>query len=150
VGLNRGFHNGFTLVELMIVVTIISILAAVAIPSYSSYVTRSKVVEATSALSGMRVLMEQYYQDNRTYLNGAVCGTIGAVPTATKYFTYACQAAANTYTITASGSGGMAGFGYTVDQGNNKTSNITAPATAKGWSNPNPNTCWTTNKGGQC
>ena len=143
--------KGFTLVELMIVVTIISILAAIAIPSYSSYVTRSKIVEATSSLSGMRVLMEQYYQDNRTYLNGAVCGAIGAVPTATKYFNYTCtNVSANTYTLTANGSGTMSGFGYTVDQGNNKTSAITGQPLAQGWSNPNPNTCWTTNKGGQC
>ena len=47
--------RGFTLIELMIVVGIIAILASIAIPSYSDYVRRSRITEAVSALSGMRV-----------------------------------------------------------------------------------------------
>jgi type IV pilus assembly protein PilE len=142
-------NKGFTLIELMIVVAIVAILATVVMPSYSNYIRRGKVTEATSNLAGLRVTMEQYYQDNRQYLNGAVCG-VGATPTATQNFSYACVATATTYTITATGLASMPGFGYSIDQGNNKVSIIIAPATTAGWSNPIPNTCWTTKPGGTC
>ena len=72
--------RGFTLIELMIAVAIIAILAAIAIPSYSDYVRRSRITEAMSALSGMRVKMEQYFQDNRTYAGACVAGTVAAPP----------------------------------------------------------------------
>ena len=150
-------NKGFTLIEMMIVVVIVAILATVVIPSYNDYIKRGRVSEAASNLSALRVSMEQYYQDNRTYVNGGVCG-IGATPTATQYFSYTCGSAfntangatASTYVISAVGLGSMAGFGYTIDQLNNKVSNMTAPATTAGWINPNPNTCWATKPGGVC
>ena len=66
-------EKGFSLVEVMIVVVIIGILAAVAIPNYNDYLMRSKVPEATSRLSDLRVRMEQYFQDNRTYAAAPAC-----------------------------------------------------------------------------
>lgn len=145
--------KGFTLVELMIVVVIVAILASIAIPSYSDYVTRSKIAEATSSLAGMRVQMEQYYQDTRSYLSGGACGAIGAAPAATKNFTYTCVADAATpptYTITANGTGGMSGFSYDINYLNVKTSTFTGNAATAGWTAHNPNNCWVTNKGGVC
>jgi len=144
-------QKGFTLVELMIVVVIVAILAAVSIPAYSDYVRRGKITEATTALSGLRVRMEQYYQDNRTYLNAGACGV--AMPNATevKYFTVACPiatATANAYIITATGSGSMNGFTYTIDQSNAKTSTVTVPPAPAGWSGSA--TCWVTKPGGIC
>lgn len=156
------FAKGFTLIELLVTVVILAIIAAVGIPMYGSYVTRGKVVEATNTLSNWRVQMEQYYQDNRTYLNaaGTSCGI--AVPTG-KYFSYTCPAVAgwygpaaaqNTYSLVATGGtandASMSGFQYGVDQQNNKSSNITGAAAAAGWSAANPNNCWVTNKGGKC
>lgn len=144
-------EKGFTLIELMIVVAIIAILAAVAVPSYKDYVTRSKTVEATSRLSALRVTMEQFFQDNRSYVVGGNCG-IGAIPNPgdSKYFTFACVGTQVTYTITATGTGSMAGFSYTINDANLKTSAFTGIPLATGWTAPVPNTCWATNTGGKC
>ena len=54
------------MIEVMIVVAIVAILAAIALPNYSDYVKRGKIIEATSGLSDMRTRYEQFYLDNRT------------------------------------------------------------------------------------
>jgi len=54
--------NGFTLVELMIVVAIIAILASVGYPAYTNYVTQGKLLDATSGLSDGRIKMEQFFK----------------------------------------------------------------------------------------
>jgi type IV pilus assembly protein PilE len=130
-------QNGFTLIELMIVVAIIAILSSVALPAYQDYVTRSKLTEATSVLSDARIKMEQYFQDNLTYV-------AGPCPAASANFTYACVLAAQTYTITASGTGSVAGFGYSINQANVKSTT----SLKTGWGTPGA--CWITNKGGTC
>ncbi len=74
---NRGTaglsFGGFTLIEVMITVAVIAILAAVALPNYIEYVTRSKLVEAKTNLSDMRTRLEQYFLDNRD-VSGSVRG----------------------------------------------------------------------------
>jgi type IV pilus assembly protein PilE len=155
-------QRGFTLVELMIVTVIVAILASVAIPAYNSYVTRGKITEAISNLSSGRVRMEQWFLDNRSYVGGLGCVTVGSPVPAnanaivfadTKYFTYNCTTLTPvTYVLTATGitNQGMGGFAYTISDANAKSSAITAPATDRGWSNPATNNCWTTKKGGAC
>src|SRR5690242_17843139 len=92
---------GFTLIEVMIVVAIVGILAAIALPNYTEYVTRGKLVEAHSILAGHRVKMEQFFQDARTYSNACDKGSLAATPAETQYFTFACVSDASTYTVTA-------------------------------------------------
>ena len=59
--------SGFTLIELMITVAILAIIAAVAIPSYTSYVDRGKRAEARTALLDIAARQERYYSNNRQY-----------------------------------------------------------------------------------
>ncbi len=65
-----GRVKGFTLIEVMIVVAIVAVLAAIALPNYSDYIKRGKIIEATSALSDARTRFNQFYLDHRTYVGG--------------------------------------------------------------------------------
>ena len=70
-------ESGFTLIELMIVIAIIGILAAIAIPQFSAYRTRSYNSAAESDLRNAATAQEAYYVDNQTY-QGTVSSLIGA------------------------------------------------------------------------
>ncbi len=62
----RRLQQGFTLIELMIVVAIVGILAAIAIPAYQDYVARSKVSEGMAALGACKTSVTEYAQVNNT------------------------------------------------------------------------------------
>jgi type IV pilus assembly protein PilE len=138
--------RGFTLIEVMITIAIIAILAAIAIPQYTDHVTRGRIPTATSALADMRIKMEQSFQDNRTYIGAAICGA--GLPAGLAHFTMSCPVqTANTYTVTATGTGPMMGFVYTIDHvGNRQTTGAPANWTAAVM----PANCWIVRKKGGC
>lgn len=65
--MKRTMQQGFTLIELMIVVAIIGILAAVALPAYQDYTTRAKVSEVVLAASSARTSMAEAYAANNEF-----------------------------------------------------------------------------------
>ena len=65
--MKKQLQKGFTLIELMIVVAIIGILAAVAIPSYQDYTARAQVTEAVNLAAGFKTGLAEYYADTGTW-----------------------------------------------------------------------------------
>ena len=124
----RRRAGGFTLIELMIAVTIIAILSAVAYPSYRNYVLRGQVVNATNGLSAVSANMERWFQDNRTYVGGP-CGSSSAPVVYGTFNVYCSPAAtATAFTLQAVGSGATSGFTYTIDQTGTQGTTIASPA----------------------
>jgi type IV pilus assembly protein PilE len=80
-------NSGFTLIELMIVVAIVSILAAIAYPSYTKYVQRGYRSEGIAQLNDAAARMERYYAQNSSYDVGTDLSKIGltAASTTGKY-----------------------------------------------------------------
>ena len=135
-------QKGFTFLEVMITVTIVAILAAIAVPGYNDYALRGRLHEAYSTLASQRVRMEQYYQDMRTYTGSPAAGTVATCPGAGQHFTYTCNVDPDGqgYTLIATGQG----FTFSIDQNNNRATT----AVPAGWT-ATP-TCWTRKKGGLC
>ena len=82
----KRLQQGFTLIELMIVVAIVGILAAIAIPAYQDYVARSKVSEAMAAMGACKTSVTEYVQVNAGSLP-ATAAKAGCSNTSSQYVT---------------------------------------------------------------
>jgi type IV pilus assembly protein PilE len=106
-------QNGFTLIELMIVVAVVAILAAIAIPSYLEQTRKGRRADALRSVGDMQLALERWRAENPSYANcaGAGCGsgTYPTVPTSLYYTIAVPTATASTYTITATPQGSQTG-----------------------------------------
>lgn len=135
-------QRGFTLIEMMIAVSIVGILSAIALPSYLDYVRRGKLLDATTALSMQRVKMAIYHRATYRYDGGgSPCESIGDEGA----FSFSCDYSKNSFKITATGSGPVEGFVYTIDQRGVRAT-VSLPST---WGSPD-NGCWIVRPGDAC
>lgn len=136
--------RGFSLIELMIVVAIAGILAAVAVPAYTEHIARGKIAQGVEALSEAKVRMEQVFNANRSYmLADGSCPDFSASFSGLPFtIAHSPACTANTFTlkITGTSAGGMSGYWYSINESNEKKS-----ATPSSTGN-----CWLMSKGGSC
>lgn len=118
--------NGFTLIELMIVIVIIGVLSAFAVPLYANYIKETKLKEVPIALRQIANKMEQCYAEARP-ASYAGCNTVCTTAVPLTNFTPSCSnLAADTYTITITGTtpADLSGFIYTQTQTGTNTSTV--------------------------
>lgn len=137
----RCINRGFTLIELMVVVAIVGILAAIALPSYTEYIKRGDRASARVALLEAQQFMERFYAANSRYTTDDAGTTSPALPArlqavpdgSPKYDLMVSAATLNSYTLTA------------TPRGSDKCGNLTLTNTGvKGRSTTEPTVqeCW--------
>jgi type IV pilus assembly protein PilE len=133
--------HGFTLPEVLMVISILGLLAGIALPTYQGYIQRSTLTEAFDTLSAFRLRMDRAFNDNGNYGAGACAVN---TPGTSANFTFACDLtdAGQGYLATATGAGRMAGYTFTVDDDGARITTAFPDGTV-------PANCWLT-KAGAC
>lgn len=119
-------NSGFTLVELLIVVAIIGILAAIALPSYNDSVRKGKRADGKASLSALANALERCYTQNGTY-DGCAAAATNPQDSSDGYYSIAINTSAGTptqFSLTATGQNGQENdtgcTALTLDQINSK------------------------------
>jgi type IV pilus assembly protein PilE len=136
--MKRSKH-GFTLIELIVVMAVIAIIMAIAIPAYNDQVRKTRRSEAISAMQNVQLRLEQWRANNPSYANSATPSpNYPAVPAATNFYTFALSGQSPTgYTLTATAQGSQ-----TRDRaGGVSCTPLTVVANA-GAITRNPAACW--------
>ena len=121
--MKRTMQKGFTLIELMIVVAIIGILAAVALPAYQDYTVRSRVSELAIMASGAKATVSENIANNGGTLPSDACVGVNTFSTATKNTaSLACTAATGVIEVTGTGAAKNVKLTYTPTPGAEKVS----------------------------
>lgn len=110
-------ESGFTLIELMIVVAVIGILSAVALPSYNDYIRRGKRTEARAEVLKAEGWLERYFTENNRYsdtsastVNAAFSSRFSVVPASgPSNYNLTLAVTNSTFTVTATPTGSMTG-----------------------------------------
>ena len=101
----RKYMRGVTLLELMIVVVVVGILAAIAYPNYRDFSDRAKRNEAKALLLEIAVNQERFYLQNNTYTT--VAANVGGTATDENYYVLSIDAAdVNSFTLRATAAAG--------------------------------------------
>ena len=124
----RPVNYGFTLLEVLIALVLVAILSAVALPTYENFVTKSRARSASADLMSLSTDLENTFQRTLNYptltttnTSGTVAATIGWTPAEADHFSYTLASTANTYTLTAAGTGNLDGCDLTLDESNTRT-----------------------------
>lgn len=133
---SRPLQHGFTLIEVMIVLALVAILAAIALPSYQRYVNKSRAKGAATDLMSLGMVLENRFQKKLAYPSTYTSATTIAakpadrtgtvlddfsnwVPAQGAYFSYNIEAKdGSSYTIKAVGSGALSGCTLSLTQAN--------------------------------
>lgn len=140
--ITQKFESGFTLIELMVTVVILGILAAIAMPMYSNYITKAKTRNAGADLVTLSLVIESLYQRNLVYPIPTPNPTVSTIktqeyatawqPAETDNFEYTANVTATTYTLTATGKTGTRSAGCSLSLTNKNVRTVNGGSSCGG------------------